>query len=112
MKNRRFEGLLARAAGFALVSLSTACTVFLDHDPVQCSTDADCGGVTTASGDPTVCSSKHTCVPPEGYCATNVECLERSDPADPSLCRAHACVKVKSKECATLAADPDELAND
>ncbi len=93
---------------------STACTVFVNSDSAQCQTSAECTDRGPAFQG-TTCGPRQTCIPLEGYCATNQECIDRAG-SETVFCQksseGNKCVSLLTRECGKLLADPGDLAND
>ena len=114
--------IASRVAPWALAILAavglptTACTFLVNHDMAQCQTDPDCTDRGTAFRG-TTCGPRNTCIPLEGYCATNSECISRGG-SEAYVCKktenpsGNRCVGLLSPECPKLLADPGDIAND
>ncbi len=95
---------------------STACTLFVNSDAAQCESDVDCVGRGPAF-EGTSCGPRKTCIPLEGYCSTNQECIARGG-SEAYACKRgqpaalNRCVSLLSPECPKLLADPGDLADD
>lgn len=97
----------------ALTSAVAACTLLVDPDVEQCSTDQDCKARGPLFKD-AVCTAKSVCSVPEvvldGTCKTNKECIELNG-GQPAMCRRsdHTCQVLKKGKCDHVIAQPGEL---
>ncbi len=115
----RYVGLALAAAPALLLTLSaSSCTAIVkleDHGDVtnRCIVDLDCSSKNAGSA----CGPNHTCVPIDGYCATNKECIQRAG-SEAYFCQRgaepkdNACKALLTATCPTLLADPGDTAND
>lgn len=95
--------------------LSASCTAVTDATSSQCHTQAECWSRGPEFAN-TTCSPERVCVPIKTVavaCTTNKQCLDASGGA-PSTCRKSdgACVALKSAQCPTVFAKPQELVDD
>ncbi len=108
---------LLGALSLFLVSTSS-CTAIVkldDHGDVtnRCITDLDCSSINAGSA----CGPNHTCVPIDGFCATNKQCIDRAG-AETYFCKKGAtpaenkCQGLLTPVCSTLLAEAGDLAND
>lgn len=96
------------------VLIPNACTLVLETSPAQCTTPLDC----TSRGEAfagTTCGPARVCIPIEGHCFTNQECIDRGG-GETFVCQKGAdgnrCVNLLTRQCSKLLADRGDLAND
>ncbi|WP_394839214.1 ABC transporter substrate-binding protein [Pendulispora rubella] len=96
------------AAAWSAVVGASGCTVIFNDDDRQCDGNASC-----ARFPGTYCSDSNICVPTEGYCTKNVECLDRN-PGKTVICRKdqNRCVELPVGACNGLIGDANDLKND
>ncbi|WP_394825696.1 hypothetical protein [Pendulispora albinea] len=95
-----------------MAAFASSCSIFLEAESEQCSTDADC----TRRGqefDRMYCAESKVCVPNDAYCKTNAECIQRNG-GEHYICRQseHRCIDLLSPDCPTLYMTAGDLAND
>ncbi len=100
--------------GLGTLVTPNACSLVVDNSATQCSTAADCTG-RGAGFEGTICSNRNVCIPIEGYCFTNQECIDRAG-SETFICRkapeGNSCVNLLTRQCGKLLADRGDLAND
>ncbi len=110
------SGLLGMLAFLLATTSSCTAIVKLDsHGDVtnRCVVDLDCSSKNPGSA----CGPNHTCVPIDGFCATNKECIERAG-AETYFCQKGAtpaenkCKALLTEACPVLLAEPGDVAND
>ena len=101
---RRFPVVLLRAAAWAVVATGAACSLVVNQSDSQCRATSDCLARGPAFAN-TYCDDSQACV---ASCTTNAQCTG-TNTSDPWICRAdHVCAPLKSQDCATLLADPND----
>ena len=105
--------LCALLACLALPSLQ--CSLVVDTNADQCTSDADCVAKGAAFTQ-TMCGPQHTCV--AAVCTTNKECQDAHPTpgaaTDPWICRHadHKCGQLLSVDCKAVLADPSDVTSD
>ncbi|MEO6420774.1 MAG: hypothetical protein ABIP39_15285 [Polyangiaceae bacterium] len=117
MKSVRWDAMVIAAAMGLSMGVSS-CSVLVNTSTTQCETTADCNALGPAFVG-TSCGPRKTCVPLEGFCATNQECIDRTGSPN-NICQkgekdgvsTNHCISLLSPECSKLLADPGDTAND
>ncbi len=113
---RGAQGALGVLSLFLISTSSCTALVKLDeHGDVanRCIVDTDCSSINAGSA----CGPNHTCVPIDGYCATNKECVQRAG-AETYFCQKGAtpaenkCKALLTATCPTLLAEAGDILND
>jgi len=109
--SRRALGI---AACLGAVLVPNACSLAVDTNAVQCETALDCTSRGSGFAGMT-CGPRNVCIPIEGYCFTNQECIDRAG-SETFVCQKSAegnkCVNLLTRQCSKLLADRGDLTND
>ena len=105
-----FVGLLGLAA--ALAPLPACSVLVVNSSDKQCSSDSDCAALGADFAN-TFCSPQNVCTHMIGYCASNLECIQRTG-TEEEICRkdTHTCVGLLSQQCTQVLSQPHDTEND